>query len=885
MSERSIFLTALEKKAGAERGAYLDEACGADAALRQRIEALLRSHGAAGKFLDVPALKQMASPAAPRPAGETLASEGASDRNTPSLDFLAPPRKPSSLGRLGHYEVLEVVGQGGMGTVLKAFDEKLHRTVAIKVLEPALAANRTACKRFVREARAAAAVKNDHVIAIHNVEDEQQPPYLVMELIDGMSLQERLDRDGPPADVREILRIGMQAAEGLAAAHKQGLVHRDIKPANILLENSVQRVKITDFGLARAVDDGSLSQSGVVSGTPQYMSPEQAEGLAVDHRSDLFSLGSVLYALCTGHAPFRASGAMAVLKRVCEETPRPIREINPEIPEWLVAVINKLHAKNPADRIQSATELAELLGKHLAQLQMPAAKRTPAQAAAGQSPRSQIEVTCSECNKTYRVDASLRGKKIRCRVCNQVFVVPASAAPAKPARSTENISKRAPMTIARQRDEDDEDVRPPTSRRHDDDQDEGDEDDRRRRRKRKKQAAPPWALFVGGGVGGLVLIGVIVALVFALRGDKNDPVAQGKPGAPNAANPQAQPQGQAQFKQAQPQPPGPAGIDDLGEKVLPADKAPNDAPLRHPKGIPLYRLSNLRVGNLGPGPGPQLIVHYERVAGEERGTGPTLVIRTKDGNEHNTIGGFGPFGGMRKAGDFQVGFRFGFGSALPKDLEVYLIHVDRRFEGEGFRPRFKVSNSAVMGDMGRPLQYARAWTAEEAAKLNNPPAEAPQMNANNNVGQDTEFVGHTQGLLPPMRYADPNKRSVIGVLYMAGERMADKDGPKMKCLIQLTPAYDPRQPRYLQQALFAKPGYAVGGLNVKTKEIVTAVQVIFMKQKADGTLDPADKYTSQWLGHPEEADTEKTITSDGRKVIGMHLKHFGQVFAVALVLE
>src|SRR5207245_7566954 len=133
-------------------------------------------------------------------------------------------------------------------------------------------------------------------------------------LIDGISLQEKLDKQGA-LGVKETLRIGMQVAEGLAAAHKQGLMHRDIKPANILLENGVERVKITDFGLARSVDDASVTQSGTVAGTPLYMSPEQAEGLALDHRSDLFSLGTVLYVMCTGRPPFRASGTMAVLKR------------------------------------------------------------------------------------------------------------------------------------------------------------------------------------------------------------------------------------------------------------------------------------------------------------------------------------------------------------------------------------------------------------------------------------------------------------------------------------------------------------------------------------------------------------------------------------------
>jgi WD40 repeat protein len=146
-------------------------------------------------------------------------------------------------------------------------------------------------------------------------------------------------------------------------------VHRDIKPANILLENGVERVKITDFGLARAAADASLTQSGVFAGTPHYMSPEQAGGDPVDQRTDLFSLGSVLYTMCTGRAPFRASGMMAVLKRVCEDTPRPIRDINPEIPDWLVEIITRLHAKDPAERLQAAAEVAELLSAHLAVLQ------------------------------------------------------------------------------------------------------------------------------------------------------------------------------------------------------------------------------------------------------------------------------------------------------------------------------------------------------------------------------------------------------------------------------------------------------------------------------------------------------------------------------------
>jgi WD40 repeat protein len=368
MNERTVFLTALEKEDSAQRKEYLDQVCAGDPALRDRVEALLRSHEREGKFLDVPAVEQLV----PGKATTEEIPGAADDGHT--LKFLTPSNKLGSLGCLGHYEIQEVIGRGGMGMVLKAFDERLHRVVAIKVMAGELATSATARRRFVREAQAAAAVRNDHVIDIHAVEEANGLPYLAMEYIAGISLQERLDSSGP-LEVKEILRIGMQIAAGLAAAHAQGLIHRDVKPSNILLENGVERVKITDLGLARAVDDASLTQSGTVAGTPMYMAPEQARGEAVDPRADLFSLGSVLYALCTGRVPFRASSTMAVLKRVCEDAPRPIREINPEIPDWLVGIIARLHAKDPADRVQSAAEVAELLSAHLAPLQQTAAVR------------------------------------------------------------------------------------------------------------------------------------------------------------------------------------------------------------------------------------------------------------------------------------------------------------------------------------------------------------------------------------------------------------------------------------------------------------------------------------------------------------------------------
>ncbi|HVK17772.1 MAG TPA: serine/threonine-protein kinase [Fimbriiglobus sp.] len=294
-----------------------------------------------------------------------------------SLDFLAPSEDPSSLGRIGSYEVKGVLGRGGNGVVLKALDPGLNRYVAVKVIATVLAGSAAAKKRFVREAQAAAAVVHEHVIAVFAIEEASGLPYLVMEYVMGRSLQDRLDRQGP-LELKEMLRIGHQTAAGLAAAHAQGLVHRDIKPANILLENGVERVKITDFGLARAVADATLTQSGVITGTPHYMAPEQARGDAVDHRADLFSLGSTLHAMCTGHPPFRADTPLAVLRRVTDESPRPVRQDNPDLPGWLEVIVARLMAKDPAERFQSAAEVALLFERCLAHVQQPLTAPLPA---------------------------------------------------------------------------------------------------------------------------------------------------------------------------------------------------------------------------------------------------------------------------------------------------------------------------------------------------------------------------------------------------------------------------------------------------------------------------------------------------------------------------
>lgn len=286
------------------------------------------------------------------------------------LQSLSPTDDPGMLGRIGGYEVSGVVGSGGMGVVLKVHDPSLDRIVAIKVMAPHLASSGSARKRFAREAKAAAAVLHPNVIAIHGVSNDESLPYLVMPYIRGQSLQKRIDSEGP-LPLKDILRIGAQIAAGLAAAHEQGLVHRDIKPANILLEDGVERVAITDFGLARAVDDASMTNSGVITGTPQYMSPEQARGESIDARSDLFSLGSLLYAMCTGHSPFRAETSYGVLNRISNEASRPIRDINSDTPTWLCRLIERLLEKEADRRFQSASKVEQLLTASIAYVEQP----------------------------------------------------------------------------------------------------------------------------------------------------------------------------------------------------------------------------------------------------------------------------------------------------------------------------------------------------------------------------------------------------------------------------------------------------------------------------------------------------------------------------------
>ncbi len=381
MNEFELFQRALDIQDASARKLFLDSACRGNAEMLRRVESLLDSHFEQNQFLEAPVVEQFVDlkgmPALQAPQSTidlTEANPSNHDLHEHAdyqylRDHLNVSPRPGSLGRLGHYDILSIVGRGAFGTVLQAFDEKLQRLVAIKVMARELAATSPARKRFMREAQASAGIRHENVVSVFAVE-EQPLPYLVMEFVPGQTLHQYLIDHGP-LDLSTVLSLGRQIAEGLAAAHAQGLIHRDIKPSNILLEpGPSNRVKITDFGLARAADDASLTQSGMIAGTPMFMAPEQALGHKLDQRADLFSLGSVLYQMVSGRPPFRANNSVAALKRVTEDKPRSIREIIPETPQWLCDIIGKLHAKKPEERYQSARDVADVFADCESQLRL-----------------------------------------------------------------------------------------------------------------------------------------------------------------------------------------------------------------------------------------------------------------------------------------------------------------------------------------------------------------------------------------------------------------------------------------------------------------------------------------------------------------------------------
>ena len=298
------------------------------------------------------------------PSSATHETAGPDPKLSPPSDypFLAPPEGPGEMGRLGNYLIRKVLGTGAMGIVFEAQDIHLKRLVALKVMKPALATQADFQRRFLREAQLAAAIDHEHIVTIYQVGEDRGVLFLAMKLLQGESLEACLNRRGGRLPLAEVLRIGREIAEGLAAAHAQGLVHRDIKPANIWLEEDRKRVKIVDFGLARGTGaDAHFTQAGAVIGTPSYMAPEQANGQEVDGRCDLFSLGSVLYRMSTGRLPFDGKDTMTVLMALATKTPVPPNKIVPDLPPAFSDLVMRLLAKDRNQRPQSAREVVEKL--------------------------------------------------------------------------------------------------------------------------------------------------------------------------------------------------------------------------------------------------------------------------------------------------------------------------------------------------------------------------------------------------------------------------------------------------------------------------------------------------------------------------------------------
>ncbi len=280
---------------------------------------------------------------------------------TSNYAFLSPPTRPDDLGVLGAYRVLSELGRGGMGFVFRAEDTRLKRAVALKVMNEKIAATPYSRRRFIEEARSMAAVKHDNVATIYEVNEISGTPFMAMELLKGGTL-EAVTREHQKLDFRRVIHYATQMARGLAAAHAQGIVHRDIKPANIWIEAEIDRVKILDFGLALAqVPVDRLAGRGTVIGTPQYLSPEQARSEPLDNRTDLYSLGVVLYEMCTGRLPFRARNVPEQLILTLIHQATPVHQVNPEIPEPLARLISKLMEKEPRNRPRSAVELEKML--------------------------------------------------------------------------------------------------------------------------------------------------------------------------------------------------------------------------------------------------------------------------------------------------------------------------------------------------------------------------------------------------------------------------------------------------------------------------------------------------------------------------------------------
>ena len=266
---------------------------------------------------------------------------------------------------ISHYKILEKLGEGGMGEVYLAQDTKLDRKVALKFLPVQLASDGELKERFKREAQSAAALNHPNIITVYEVSEYENRPFIAMEYVEGESLKDLIARKELP--IGEVLDVALQVSDGLAVAHQAGIVHRDIKPQNILMGKD-GRVRICDFGLAKAKRDITLTQAGSTLGTIAYMSPEQAKGIEVDHRSDIFSFGVVLYEMITEHLPFTGDHEAAVIYSVVNETPEPLARYKSEVPEELQKIVEKAMEKDRRVRYQHVDDVSADLRKLKAEL-------------------------------------------------------------------------------------------------------------------------------------------------------------------------------------------------------------------------------------------------------------------------------------------------------------------------------------------------------------------------------------------------------------------------------------------------------------------------------------------------------------------------------------
>src|SRR5262245_10401415 len=335
-----LFQAALER-APEERTSFISEACGGDDSLRREVEALLAADGQAESFIEAPAY----AVAAP---------------------LLVEDETPSPMGKIiGHYQVISLVGRGGMGEVYCARDTKLDRVVALKILPKEMSVDWERMRRFSREAKAASALNHPNVAHIYEIGEENGMSFIAMEYVEGQTLAAKIN--GQPLETTEIVEIGLQIADALDEAHGKGITHRDIKPANVMLTARGQ-VKVLDFGLAKitqpsaqvVASDTSTTEKtapGVVMGTVPYMSPEQALGRDVDHRSDLFSLGVLLYEMATGRLPFAGANTSETLDRILHSQPDAMARFNYDVPAELERIVRKCLEKERERRYQSAREL------------------------------------------------------------------------------------------------------------------------------------------------------------------------------------------------------------------------------------------------------------------------------------------------------------------------------------------------------------------------------------------------------------------------------------------------------------------------------------------------------------------------------------------------